>query len=61
MGIALVPLPMSKTWFSEELLVKLFDEELNTNDRYYLIQHENMESKIELTVFADWVKKTFAV
>jgi LysR family glycine cleavage system transcriptional activator len=61
MGIALVPLPMSKTWFSEELLVKLFDEELNTNDRYYLIQHENMESKVELTVFADWVKKTFAL
>jgi len=61
MGIALVPLPMSKTWFSEELLVKLFDEELNTNDRYYLIQHENMESKVELTVFADWVKNTFAL
>jgi len=61
MGIALVPLPMSKTWFSEQLLVKLFDEELNTNDKYYLIQHENMESKTELTVFADWVTKTFAL
>jgi LysR family glycine cleavage system transcriptional activator len=59
MGIALVPLPMSKTWFSEQLLVKLFDEELNTNDRYYLIQHENMENKVELTLFANWVKKTF--
>lgn len=61
MGIALVPLPMSQTWFAEELLVKLFDEELNTNDRYYLIQHENMENKRELTLFADWVKATFAV
>ena len=60
MGIALVPLPMGKAWFSEQLLVKLFDEELNTNDRYYLIQHENMESKPELTVFAHWVKNTFA-
>ena len=59
MGIALVPLPISKTWFSEQLLVKLFDEELNTNDRYYLIQHENMESKTELTLFANWVKDTF--
>jgi LysR family glycine cleavage system transcriptional activator len=59
MGIALVPLPISKTWFSEQLLVKLFDEELNTNDRYYLIQHENMESKTELTLFANWVKETF--
>lgn len=61
MGIALVPLPMSKTWFSEELLIKLFDEELNTNDKYYLIQHENMENKVELTVFADWVKDTFTL
>jgi LysR family transcriptional regulator, glycine cleavage system transcriptional activator len=59
MGIALVPLPISKTWFSEQFLVKLFDDELNTNDRYYLIQHENMESKTELTLFANWVKATF--
>ena len=59
MGIALVPLPMSKTWFSEQLLVKLFDEELNTNDRYYLIQHENMDNKLELKVFVKWVKETF--
>jgi LysR family glycine cleavage system transcriptional activator len=59
MGIALIPLPMSKAWFSERLLVKLFDEDLNTNDRYYLIQHENMESKPELALFAQWVNSTF--
>ena len=61
MGIALVPLPATKAWFSEQSLIKLFDEELNTNDRYYLVQHENMENNRELTLFADWVKKTFAV
>ena len=61
MGIALVPLPMSKTWFSEQLLVKLFDEELNTNDKYYLIQHENMDNRAELALFAEWVKATFAI
>jgi LysR family glycine cleavage system transcriptional activator len=60
MGIALVPLPMSKAWFSEQLLVKLFDEELNTNDKYFLIQHENMDNREELTLFASWVKETFA-
>lgn len=60
MGIALVPLPMSKAWFSEESLVKLFDQELITNDRYYLIQHENIENKRELSLFADWVQLTFA-
>lgn len=60
MGIALVPLPMSKTWFSEELLVKLFDEELQTNDKYYLIQHENMDNRPELILFAQWVKDNFS-
>jgi len=61
MGIALIPLPLSKAWFSEQLLVKLFNKELNTNDRYYLIQHENMKNKVELTMFANWVKETFVV
>jgi LysR family glycine cleavage system transcriptional activator len=60
MGIALVPLPISKTWFSEQLLVKLFDEELNTNDRYYLISHENIDNKPELSLFAEWVKESVA-
>ena len=36
-----------------------FDEELNTNDKYYLIQHENMDSRPELGLFAEWVKDAF--
>ena len=59
MGIALVPLPMSKNWFSEKSLIKLFDEELNTNDRYYLVQHESIVNKKELYDFTDWVKENF--
>lgn len=60
MGIALVPLPLSKSWFSERLLVKLFDEELNTKDRYYLIQHENIQNRPELELFSNWVSTTFS-
>jgi LysR family glycine cleavage system transcriptional activator len=60
MGIALVPLPATKVWFEEQLLVKLFDQELNTNDRYYLVQHENMENNSELNLFAQWLKTTFS-
>lgn len=59
MGIALAPLPMSKAWFSDQLLIKLFDEELNTNDKYFLIQHENVENRPELSLFATWVKQSF--
>ncbi|MEW6991402.1 LysR family transcriptional regulator [Colwelliaceae bacterium 6441] len=61
MGIALVPLPISKTWFSEQLLVKLFDHELVTNDKYFLIRHENIEEGNELDTFAKWVKQQFAL
>ena len=60
MGIALVPLPISKTWFSEELLIRLFDTELLTKDRYYLVQHENIDAKPELKMFAKWVKESFS-
>jgi LysR family glycine cleavage system transcriptional activator len=59
MGIALVPLPMSKAWFSEQLLIKLFDDELNTNDRYYLVQHDNSQNKKEIALFTSWVKENF--
>lgn len=59
MGIALIPLPMSNAWFNEGLLVKLFEDELVTNDRYYLVQHENLDNKPELEIFANWVKTTF--
>lgn len=61
MGVALVPLPISKAWFSEQSLVKLFEQELVTNDRYYLIQHENIESSDELSKFALWVRSKFAM
>ena len=60
MGIALIPLPLSKSWFNEELLVKIFEEELNTQDRYYLIQHEHIDDRNELELFANWVTKTFS-
>ncbi|GLX79432.1 transcriptional regulator [Thalassotalea insulae] len=61
MGIALVPLPMSKAWFSEQLLVKLFDHELVTKDKYYLIQHEHIELNSPLQTFSNWVKQSFAL
>lgn len=60
MGIALVPLPMSKTWFSEQLLIKLFDQELVTNDKYYLIQHESIEADSAMDTFAKWVERNFS-
>jgi LysR family glycine cleavage system transcriptional activator len=56
MGVALVPLPMSKVWFDEGLLIQLFDHELVTRDRYYLVQHQKGSPDKSLTTFANWVK-----
>lgn len=59
MGIALVPLPISQAWFEGQLLIKLFDQALITNDRYYLLQHASVEKTPELSQFATWIKDCF--
>ncbi|QDP00354.1 LysR family transcriptional regulator [Thalassotalea sp. PS06] len=60
MGIALVPMPISQSWFQEQHLVRLFEQELVTNDKYFLLQHENIENSKELETFALWVKQAFS-
>jgi len=59
MGIALVPVPIAKTWFSEQLLIKLFEDELITRDSYYLVQHQGDTEQPEISNFASWVIETF--
>jgi LysR family glycine cleavage system transcriptional activator len=59
MGVALVPLPISKAWFDERLLVKLFTDELVIKDRYYLVQHHNDDQTKPIERFAHWVKNEF--
>lgn len=59
MGIALVPVPICKTWFEEQSLIKIFDDELRTKDKYYLVQHDRIEAASELALFSDWVKSNF--
>lgn len=61
MGIALIPLPISKAWFREQLLIKLFDQELITNDKYYLIQHKATASDESLALFSQWITDTFTI
>jgi LysR family glycine cleavage system transcriptional activator len=59
MGIALIPMPISTSWFEDELLFKLFDHELETNDRYFLVQNEDVQHQHALATFVNWVKKTY--
>ncbi|WP_371373542.1 LysR family transcriptional regulator [Thalassotalea aquiviva] len=59
MGIALIPMPISHSWFKEQLLVRLYDNELLTNDRYFLLQHQSLENSPEMKKFAHWVSDNF--
>jgi LysR family glycine cleavage system transcriptional activator len=59
MGIALVPLPICNDWFQDKQLVKLFNQELVTNDRYYLVQQKNSENVKAISILADWIIQTF--
>lgn len=60
MGIALIPMPISHTWFKEESLVRLFQADLISQDRYFLLRHENLEYSAEMQTFSEWVQITFS-
>lgn len=59
MGIALIPLPISQTWFDEQWLYKLTDIPYITKDKYYLVQHESNQANPSLDLFTKWMVDTF--
>ena len=59
MGIALIPLPISQTWFDEQWLFNFTDMPLKTKDKYYLVQHDPSETNAQLELFIKWMIDTF--
>jgi LysR family transcriptional regulator, glycine cleavage system transcriptional activator len=60
MGIALIPLPISQSWFDETWLYKLFEQPLTTKDKYYLVQHQSSAINPALDLLAKWLVSTFS-
>ncbi|MEP1742666.1 MAG: LysR family transcriptional regulator [Kangiellaceae bacterium] len=60
MGIALIPMPISQSWFDDELLFRIFPDNLETNDRYFLVQNDTAIQNPALESFSGWVKQTFS-
>lgn len=60
LGIALIPLPISQSWFDEGAISPLFEQQLITRDKYYLIQHDWHASREELNVFVQWLLTSFS-
>lgn len=59
LGIALIPQPISQSWFDEGVLFPLYDKPLTTRDKYYLVQHDWHASRPELDLFVQWLLQEF--
>ncbi|WP_144212353.1 LysR family transcriptional regulator [Shewanella donghaensis] len=58
LGIALIPLPISQSWFDKHQLFPLFEQTLNSHDRYFLINNSDTV-KPEVQLLIDWVVAKF--
>ena len=59
LGAALVPVQLSDSWFSSGNLVRLFPDELTTDDAYYFVCGKNDEKKKNVRMLRDWVLQEF--
>jgi len=60
LGVALVPLPLSESWFRSGELVRLFEHELVTPDRYLMVAREEDQQRREVRIFRKWILQKFA-
>ncbi|MFK7864153.1 MAG: LysR family transcriptional regulator [Pseudohongiellaceae bacterium] len=54
-GVALVPMPVSKTWFETGALVPLHKTDLVTKDCYWMILNENSKDNESVEVLWNWI------
>lgn len=59
MGAALVPAALSDRWFESGSLVPIFEQELESDDGYYLICKKEKADDENVRVFRDWVLENF--
>lgn len=59
LGVALVPMPASKTLFASGRLVHLYTHEAVTPERYYFVCSPNAASAWAVEAFRKWVLNTF--
>lgn len=59
LGVALVPIPLSSSWFSSGALVRPCIGELETTDRYYFVCRTEAAKNPDVCALRDWVIATF--
>jgi DNA-binding transcriptional LysR family regulator len=59
LGAALLPLPLSNTWFQSGSLVRLFDQEMPSSDAYYVVHEKGQDHRPEVRALRNWVLQEF--
>ena len=60
LGAALMPLPLSNAWFESGSLVRLFDQEMEAKDAYYIAFEKDQGHRPEVRALHDWLLQKFA-
>jgi len=61
LGVALVPLPLSESWFRSGGLMRLSEHELETPDRYLMVGRKEDEKRTEVKAFRRWILQEFCI
>jgi LysR family glycine cleavage system transcriptional activator len=59
LGAALLPLPLSNAWFQSGSLVRLFDQEMESSDAYYVAYEKDQGHRPEVLALRNWVLREF--
>ncbi len=60
LGVAIVPMPLSKALFDSGRLVPLYEHEAPTRERYYFVCSADAADKPHVQALRKWVLKTFS-
>ncbi len=59
LGIALVSWPLAKAWFDSGVLIRIFDDELETGECFYLAHRQEDSNRPEVRRLIDWLLDEF--
>ncbi|MDZ7668040.1 MAG: LysR substrate-binding domain-containing protein [Gammaproteobacteria bacterium] len=59
-GIALIPMPLSQSWFQSGTLLRLFRQDLQSTDSYYVISRSDSDHPDAANVLWHWIVEEFA-
>jgi DNA-binding transcriptional LysR family regulator len=59
LGVAILSWPLSRGWFETGALVRVFEDEVNTGEYFYLAHRPGENERLDITRFIDWIRSEF--